>query len=157
MVSAFAGKITSRPEIGKLVVPIIPDEAPTSAWKLFSVRSVLSSVGQLYEPVDMDTLLYYKEAKDGQISGRGYRTGSMSSFIAAGTATPITESIRSRFFIYYSMFGFQRIGDLIWAADMRCHGSWSVARQTHHSAGEGLQHQDATAMSWLCRFPIFCL
>src|SRR5205823_14266422 len=101
--------------------------------------------GQLYEPVDMDTLLYYKEAKDGQILEEGItEAGSMSSFIAAGTAYANHGINTIPFFIYYSMFGFQRIGDLIWAAaDMRTRGFLVGATAGRTTlAGEGLQHQD---------------
>ena len=118
-------KLLRDPEIGKLIVPIIPDEARTFGMEaLFRQVGIYSSVGQLYEPVDMDTLLYYKEAKNGQILEEGItEAGSMCSFIAAGTAYANHGINTIPFFIYYSMFGFQRIGDLIWAAaDMRCRG-----------------------------------
>ena len=118
-------KLLRDPEIGKLIVPIIPDEARTFGMEaLFRQVGIYSSVGQLYEPVDMDTLLYYKEAKDGQILEEGItEAGSMCSFIAAGTAYANHGINTIPFFIYYSMFGFQRIGDLIWAAgDMRIRG-----------------------------------
>jgi pyruvate dehydrogenase E1 component len=140
------GKLLRDPEVGKLVVPIIPDEARTFGMEaLFRQVGIYSSVGQLYEPVDMDTLLYYKEAKNGQILEEGItEAGSMCSFIAAGTAC-VNHGINTiPFFIYYSMFGFQRIGDLIWAAaDMRTRGflvGGTAGRTT--LAGEGLQHQD---------------
>jgi pyruvate dehydrogenase E1 component len=112
---------------------------------LFRQVGIYSSVGQLYEPVDMDTLLYYKEAKNGQILEEGItEAGSVCSFIAAGTAYANHGINTIPFFIYYSMFGFQRIGDLIWAAaDMRCRGflvGGTAGRTT--LAGEGLQHQD---------------
>ena len=116
-------KLLRDPEIGKLIVPIVPDEARTFGMEaLFRQVGIYSSVGQLYEPVDMDTLLYYKEAKNGQILEEGItEAGSMCSFIAAGTAYANHGINTIPFFIYYSMFGFQRIGDLIWAAaDMRC-------------------------------------
>jgi len=140
------GKLLRDPEIGKLIVPIIPDEARTFGMEaLFRQVGIYSSVGQLYEPVDMDTLLYYKEAKDGQILEEGItEAGSMCSFIAAGTAYANHGINTIPFFIYYSMFGFQRIGDLIWAAaDMRTRGflvGGTAGRTT--LAGEGLQHQD---------------
>src|SRR6476646_10699101 len=140
------GKLLRDPEIGKLIVPIIPDEARTFGMEaLFRQVGIYSSVGQLYEPVDMDTLLYYKEAKDGQILEEGItEAGSISSFIAAGTAYSNHGINTIPFFIYYSMFGFQRIGDLIWAAaDMRTRGfllGGTAGRTT--LAGEGLQHQD---------------
>jgi pyruvate dehydrogenase E1 component len=112
---------------------------------LFRQVGIYSSVGQLYEPVDMATLLYYKEAKNGQILEEGItEAGSMCSFMAAGTAYANHGINTIPFFIYYSMFGLQRIGDLIWAAgDMRCRGfliGGTAGRTT--LAGEGLQHQD---------------
>ena len=111
-------KLLRDKEIGKLVVPIVPDEARTFGMEsLFRAVGIYSHAGQLYEPVDMDTLLYYKEVKDGQILEEGItEAGSMSSFIAAGTAYATHGVNTIPFFIYYSMFGFQRIGDLIWAA-----------------------------------------
>jgi pyruvate dehydrogenase E1 component len=139
-------KLLRDPELGKLIVPIIPDEARTFGMEaLFRQVGIYSSVGQLYEPVDMDTLLYYKEAKDGQILEEGItEAGSMCSFIAAGTAYSNHGINTIPFFIYYSMFGFQRIGDLVWAAaDMRTRGflvGGTAGRTT--LAGEGLQHQD---------------
>ncbi len=139
-------KLLRDPEIGKLIVPIIPDEARTFGMEaLFRQVGIYSSVGQLYEPVDMDTLLYYKEALNGQILEEGItEAGSMCSFIAAGTAYATHGINTIPFFIYYSMFGFQRIGDLIWAAaDMRTRGfliGGTAGRTT--LAGEGLQHQD---------------
>src|SRR5438309_1776641 len=142
-------KLLRDPEIGKLIVPIIPDEARTFGMEaLFRQVGIYSSVGQLYEPVDMDTLLYYKEAKDGQILEEGItEAGSMCSFIAAGTAYATHGINTIPFFIYYSMFGFQRIADFIWAAaDMRMRGfllGGTSGRTT--LAGEGLQHQDGNS------------
>jgi pyruvate dehydrogenase E1 component len=139
-------KLLRDPEIGKLIVPIIPDEARTFGMEaMFRQVGIYSSVGQLYEPVDMDTLLYYKEAKNGQILEEGItEAGSMCSLIAAGTAYAQHGINTIPFFIYYSMFGFQRIGDLIWAAaDERTRGfliGGTSGRTT--LAGEGLQHQD---------------
>ncbi len=139
-------KMLRDQEIGKLVVPIVPDEARTFGMEaLFRQVGIYSHVGQLYEPVDSDTLLYYKEAKDGQIFEEGItEAGSMSTLIAAGTAYATHGINTIPFFIYYSMFGFQRIGDLIWAAaDARCRGfllGGTAGRTT--LAGEGLQHQD---------------
>jgi len=139
-------KMLRDKEIGELVVPIVPDEARTFGMEsLFRQVGIYSHNGQLYEPVDMDTLLYYKEAKEGQILEEGItEAGSMSSFIAAGTAYS-THCINTiPFFIYYSMFGMQRIGDLVWAAaDSRSRGfmlGGTAGRTT--LAGEGLQHQD---------------
>ena len=132
--------------IGKRIVPIIPDEARTFGIDpLFREIGIYSSKGQKYDPVDSEQFLYYKEAKDGQILEEGItEAGSMSSFVAAGTAH-ITNGIKMiPFFIYYSMFGFQRIGDSIWAAaDMRTKGfliGGTAGKTT--LAGEGLQHQD---------------
>jgi pyruvate dehydrogenase E1 component len=139
-------KLLRDKEIGRLIVPIVPDEARTFGMEaLFRQCGIYSHVGQLYEPVDADSLLYYKEAKDGQILEEGItEAGSMASFIAAGTAYATHGINTIPFFIYYSMFGFQRIGDLIWAAaDMRCHGFLIGATSGRTTlAGEGLQHQD---------------
>src|SRR2546421_7335364 len=138
-------KLLRDPEIGKLIAPIIPDEARTFGMEaLFRQVGIYSSVGQLYEPVDMDTLLYYKEARNGQILEEGItEAGSMCSFIAAGTAAANHGINTIPFFIYYSMFGFQRIGDFIWAAaDMRCRGfliGGTAGRTT--LAGGGPPHQ----------------
>ena len=105
-------------EIGRQIVPIIPDEARTFGLDaLFREIGIYSSKGQLYEPVDSKTLLYYHEAKDGQILEEGItEAGSMASFIAAGTAYANRRINMVPFYIYYSMFGFQRIGDLMWLA-----------------------------------------
>ena len=133
-------------EIGELIVPIVPDEARTFGMEaLFRQVGIYSHVGQMYEPVDMDTLLYYKEAQDGQILEEGItEAGSMSSFIAAGTAYATHGVNTIPFFIFYSMFGFQRVGDLIWAAaDSRTRGFLLGATAGRTTlAGEGLQHQD---------------
>ena len=139
-------KLLKDKEIGKRIVPIVPDEARTFGMEaLFRQVGIYSTNGQLYEPVDRDSLLYYKEAKNGQILEEGItEAGSMSSFIAAGTSY-VTHGINMiPFFTFYSMFGFQRIGDLAWAAaDMQCKGfliGGTAGRTT--LAGEGLQHQD---------------
>ncbi|MBI4455021.1 MAG: pyruvate dehydrogenase (acetyl-transferring), homodimeric type [Acidobacteria bacterium] len=139
-------KLLKHEKIGRLIVPIVADEARTFGMEaLFRQVGIYSHVGQLYEPVDKTSLLYYKEAKDGQILEEGItEAGSMSSFIAAGTAYATHRINMIPFFIFYSMFGFQRIGDLIWAAaDSRCRGfliGGTSGRTT--LAGEGLQHQD---------------
>jgi len=139
-------KLLRDKDVGKHIVPIVPDEARTFGMEaLFRQIGIYSHVGQLYEPVDSDTLIYYKEAKDGQILEEGItEAGSMSSFIAAGTAYSTHGIPTIPFFIYYSMFGMQRIGDLIWAAgDMRCRGFLLGATAGRTTlAGEGLQHQD---------------
>ncbi len=139
-------KLLKDPQIGKLIVPIIPDEARTFGMEaLFRQVGIYSHVGQLYEPVDSESLLYYKEAKDGQILEEGINeAGALASFIAAGTAWATHGINTIPFFIYYSMFGFQRVGDLIWAAaDCRSKGfllGGTAGRTTLN--GEGLQHQD---------------
>jgi pyruvate dehydrogenase E1 component len=132
--------------IGKHVVPIVPDEARTFGMEaLFRQVGIYASSGQLYEPVDSDSLLYYKEDRTGQILEEGItEAGAMSSFIAAGTAYATYGIPTLPFYIYYSMFGFQRIGDLAWAAaDMRTRGFLVGATAGRTTlAGEGLQHQD---------------
>ena len=139
-------KLLKDKEIGKFIVPIVPDEARTFGMEsLFRQVGIYSHVGQLYEPVDKDSLLYYKEAKNGQILEEGItEAGSVSSFIAAGTAYATHGINMIPFFIYYSMFGMQRIGDFVWAAgDMRAKGfliGGTAGRTTLN--GEGLQHQD---------------
>ncbi len=133
-------------EIGQRIVPIIPDEARTFGMdSLFREIGIYASGGQLYEPVDRENLLYYKESADGQILEEGINeAGSMSSFIAAGTSYATHGIPMIPFFTFYSMFGFQRVGDLIWAAgDMRARGfllGATAGRTTLN--GEGLQHQD---------------
>jgi pyruvate dehydrogenase E1 component len=150
-------KLLRDKEIGELVVPIVPDEARTFGMEaLFRAVGIYSHIGQRYEPVDMDTLLYYKEAKDGQILEEGItEAGSMSSFIAAGTAYATHGVNTIPFFIYYSMFGFQRVGDLIWAAaDSRTRGfllGGTAGRTT--LAGEGLQHQDGNSHVYSLCYP----
>jgi pyruvate dehydrogenase E1 component len=150
-------KMLRDKELGSLVVPIVPDEARTFGMEaLFRQVGIYSHAGQVYEPVDMDTLLYYKEASDGQILEEGItEAGSMSSFIAAGTAYATHGVNTIPFFIYYSMFGFQRIGDLIWAAaDARTRGfmlGGTAGRTT--LAGEGLQHQDGNSQLFAAAYP----
>jgi pyruvate dehydrogenase E1 component len=149
-------KLMRDRDVGHLVVPIVPDEARTFGMDaLFRQVGIYSHVGQIYEPVDMDTLLYYKESADGQILEEGItEAGSMSSFIAAGTAYATHGVNTIPFFIFYSMFGFQRIGDLIWAAaDSMTRGfllGGTSGRTT--LAGEGLQHQDGN--SHLLAYPV---
>ncbi|VAX26048.1 Pyruvate dehydrogenase E1 component [hydrothermal vent metagenome] len=137
-------------EVGKLIVPIVPDEARTFGMEsLFRQVGIYSHVGQLYEPVDRDSLLYYKEAVNGQILEEGItEAGSMSSFIAAGTSYASHGINTIPFFSFYSMFGFQRIGDLAWAAaDIRAKGFMIGATAGRTTlAGEGLQHQDGQSL-----------
>ena len=139
-------KLLSDKNIGKHVVPIVPDEARTFGMDaLFRQVGIYAHSGQLYEPVDKDNLLYYKEAKDGQILEEGItEAGSFASFVAAGTAYANHGINTIPFYIYYSMFGFQRIGDMAWlAGDSRCKGFLLGATAGRTTlAGEGLQHQD---------------
>ena len=133
-------------KIGKNIVPIIPDEARTFGMDpLFRQLGIYSHKGQLYDPVDSDQFLYYKEAVNGQIFEEGINeAGAISSFIAVGMSYQTTGQNMIPFYIYYSMFGFQRVWDFIWAAgDMRTRGfllGGTAGRTTLN--GEGLQHQD---------------
>ncbi|MFQ5489223.1 MAG: pyruvate dehydrogenase (acetyl-transferring), homodimeric type [Phycisphaerae bacterium] len=139
-------KLMDHPKLGKLVVPIVPDEARTFGMDaLFRKYGIYAHQGQLYEPVDSHLLLYYREARDGQLLEEGINeAGSMASFTAAGTAHTTHGVNTIPFFIFYSMFGFQRIGDSIWAhADTRGRGFLVGATAGRTTlAGEGLQHQD---------------
>ena len=143
------GKLLKDKNVGKQVVPIVPDESRTFGMDaLFRQAGIYAHAGQLYEPVDRDSLLYYKEAKDGAILEEGItEAGSMSSFIAAGTAYSTHQINCIPFYVFYSMFGFQRVGDFIWAAaDARTKGfmlGGTAGRST--LAGEGLQHQDGNS------------
>ena len=136
--------------VGKNIVPIIPDEARTFGLDaLFKDIGIYSSKGQLYEPVDRASLLYYHEAKDGQILEEGItEAGSMASFIAAGTSYATHGLPMIPFYIYYSMFGFQRVGDLMWlAGDIRAKGFLLGATSGRTTLeGEGLQHQDGHSL-----------
>jgi pyruvate dehydrogenase E1 component len=136
--------------IGRQIVPIIPDEARTFGLDaLFREIGIYSSKGQLYEPVDIKSLLFYHEAKDGQILEEGItEAGSMSSFIAAGTSYASHGKHMIPFYIYYSMFGPQRIGDLVWlAGDIKAKGFLLGATSGRTTLnGEGLQHQDGHSL-----------
>lgn len=142
--------LTRNKTIGRQIVPIIPDEARTFGLDaLFREIGIYSPKGQLYEPVDIKSLLYYHEAKDGQILEEGItEAGSMATFIAAGTSYASHGRYMVPFYIYYSMFGFQRIGDLMWlAGDIRVKGfllGATAGRTTLN--GEGLQHQDGHSL-----------
>ncbi|MBK5106345.1 MAG: pyruvate dehydrogenase (acetyl-transferring), homodimeric type, partial [Burkholderiales bacterium] len=135
--------------LGKRIVPIVADEARTFGMQtLFRQVGIYSALGQLYEPEDHDELLYYKEAKDGQILEEGINeAGALSSWIAAATSYSAHGTPMLPFYAFYSMFGFQRIGDLIWAAaDSRSRGFLIGATAGRTTlAGEGLQHQDGTS------------
>jgi len=139
-------KLLRDPELGKLIVPIVPDEARTFGMEsLFRQAGIYSHSGQLYEPIDKGSLLYYNEKKTGAILEEGLsEAGSMASFIAAGTAYSSNGVQTIPFYTFYSMFGFQRVGDLIWqACDCRARGFLIGATSGRTTlAGEGLQHQD---------------
>src|SRR5229473_1901616 len=135
--------------IGRHVVPIVADEARTFGMQsLFRQVAIYSPFGQLYEPEDKDELLYYKEAKDGQILEEGIsEAGAISSWLAAATSYSAHGVPMLPFYIFYSCFGFQRVGDLIWAAgDSRARGFLlgATAGRTTLS-GEGLQHEDGSS------------
>jgi pyruvate dehydrogenase E1 component len=133
-------------ELGSRIVPIVPDEARTFGMEgMFRQLGIYSSVGQLYEPVDKNQVMFYREDKKGQILEEGINeAGAMSSWIAAATAYSTYNQPMLPFYIFYSMFGFQRIGDLAWAAgDSRAKGfliGGTAGRTTLN--GEGLQHED---------------
>ena len=153
-------KLLQDANVGRYIVPIVPDEARTFGMdSLFRQVGIYSHIGQLYEPVDSDALLYYKEAIDGQILEEGItEAGSMSSFIAAGTAYSTHGIPTIPFFMFYSMFGMQRIGDLVWAAgDLRCRGFMFGATAGRTTlAGEGLQHQDGQSLLLADPVPNLC-
>ncbi|MGH7860007.1 MAG: transketolase-like TK C-terminal-containing protein, partial [Candidatus Binatia bacterium] len=138
--------LMNDPKIGKLIVLIVPDEARTFGMDaLFRKYGIYNSAGQQYEPADSDIVAFYREAKDGQLLEEGItEAGSMASFTAAGTAYATHGVNTIPFFVFYSMFGFQRIGDLIWQnADARGRGFLVGATAGRTTlAGEGLQHQD---------------
>jgi len=140
------GILVKDKNIGKQVVPIVPDESRTFGMEgMFRQLGIFSQVGQLYTPQDSDQLMFYKEDQSGQILQEGINeAGAMSSWIAAATAYANHGKAMIPFYIYYSMFGFQRIGDLAWAAgDMRARGfllGGTAGRTTLN--GEGLQHED---------------
>ena len=134
---------------GRRIVPIVADEARTFGMQsLFRQVAIYSAVGQLYEPEDRDELLYYKEAKDGQILEEGItEAGAMSSWMAAATAYSAHGMPMLPFYIFYSMFGFQRVGDFIWAAADSCARGFLIGATAGRTtlAGEGLQHQDGSS------------
>jgi len=146
----LASVLLRHKAVGRQIVPIIPDEARTFGLDaLFKDIGIYSSKGQLYEPVDSKSLLYYHEAKDGQILEEGItEAGSIASFIAAGTSYATHGVPMIPFYIYYSMFGPQRVGDLFWlAGDIRAKGfllGATAGRTTLN--GEGLQHQDGHSL-----------
>jgi pyruvate dehydrogenase E1 component len=149
--------LTRDKKIGKNVVPIVPDESRTFGMEgMFRRLGIYSSVGQLYDPVDSDQVAYYREEKDGQILQEGINeAGAMASFVAAGTSYASHGVKMIPFYMFYSMFGFQRVGDLAWAAgDMQCRGfllGGTAGRTT--LAGEGLQHQDGQSHTYAGTIP----
>lgn len=151
------GKLCKDESVGRCIVPIVPDESRTFGMEgMFRQVGIYAHAGQLYEPVDSDQFMYYREAEDGQLLEEGItEAGSMASFCAAGTSYATHGINMIPFFIYYSMFGFQRIGDLIWAAaDMRAKGfliGGTAGRTTLN--GEGLQHQDGHSLLNAIAFP----
>src|SRR5437016_3489024 len=140
------GTLVRDKNVGKYVVPIVPDESRTFGMEgMFRQLGIYSSVGQLYKPQDADQLMYYREDKSGQVLQEGINeAGAMSSWICAATSYSTNNVPMIPFYIYYSMFGLQRVGDLAWAAgDMRCRGfllGGTAGRTTLN--GEGLQHED---------------
>jgi len=139
-------KLMQHDELGRYIVPIVPDEARTFGMEaLFRRAGIYSSEGQKYKPVDSSTLMPYREAKDGQILQEGIcEVGAMASFMAAGTAYAVHGIPTIPFYVFYSIFGFQRVGDMIWACgDMLSRGfllGGTAGRTTLN--GEGLQHED---------------
>jgi pyruvate dehydrogenase E1 component len=143
-------KLLRDKSIGRRIVPIIPDEGRTFGMDaLFAQVGIYSSQGQLYEPVDKGRLIYYRESKDGQVLEEGItEAGSMASFIAAGTSYSVHDQPMIPFYVFYSMFGFQRTGDQIWASgDSMARGfllGATAGRTTLQ--GEGLQHNDGQSL-----------
>ena len=139
-------KLLRDADLGKMVVPMVPDEARTFGMEaLFRQYGIYSHIGQLYEPVDSESLTYYREAKDGQLIEEGItEAGALSTFIAAGTGYATHGVPTLPFYVFYSIFGFQRVGDLIYAAgDQQARGFLIGATSGRTTLnGEGLQHQD---------------
>jgi pyruvate dehydrogenase E1 component len=151
------GALLKDPVLGPRIVPIVADEARTFGMaNLFKQVGIYSSVGQRYSPEDIGSVLSYREAKDGQILEEGIsEAGAISSWIAAATSYAVHGQPMVPFYIFYSMFGFQRIGDLIWAAaDQNPRGFLLGATSGRTTlAGEGLQHQDGTSLLWASTVP----
>jgi len=145
------------PELGRRVVPIVPDEARTFGMEgLFRQLGIYAAEGQLYEPVDHDQVMWYREDRQGQVLQEGIcEAGAMSSWIAAGTSYANNGVPMIPFYAFYSMFGVQRVGDLFWAAaDSRTRGflmAGTAGRTT--LSGEGLQHQDGHSQLWVSSIP----
>ena len=149
--------LVKDPRIGQAVVPIVPDEARTFGMEgLFRQLGIYAAEGQLYEPVDQDQVMYYREDQKGQILQEGINeAGAMSSWLAAATSYSSHGVSMIPFYIFYSMFGIQRVGDLFWAAgDQQARGfllGGTAGRTT--LAGEGLQHQDGHSLLWASAIP----
>src|SRR5271170_4960553 len=145
----LVGNLLKDETLGPRIVPIVADEARTFGMaNLFRQVGIYSSVGQLYEPEDASSMLYYKESKDGQLLEEGItEAGAISSWVAAATSYSVHGVSMLPVYIFYSMFGFQRVGDLIWAAaDQRARGFLIGATAGRTTlAGEGLQHQDGSS------------
>jgi pyruvate dehydrogenase E1 component len=145
----LVGNLLKDETLGPRIVPIVADEARTFGMaNLFRQVGIYSSVGQLYEPEDASSMLYYKESKDGQLLEEGItEAGALSSWVAAATSYSVHGLAMLPVYIFYSMFGFQRVGDLIWAAaDQRARGFLIGATAGRTTlAGEGLQHQDGSS------------
>ena len=154
---ALLAQLLKQAGTGKHIVPIVADEARTFGMQtLFRQFAIYSSTGQMYEPEDRDELLYYKEAKNGQILEEGItEAGAISSWLAAATAYSAHGTTMLPFYIFYSIFGFQRIADLIWAAgDSRARGFLIGATSGRTTlSGEGLQHQDGSSHVIASTFP----
>ncbi len=144
------GNLLKDPTLGPRIVPIVADEARTFGMaSLFRQIGIYAPDGQKYEPEDRDTMLYYRETRDGQLLEEGINeAGAMSSWISAATSYSVHGLPMLPVYIYYSMFGFQRVGDLIWsAADQRCRGFLFGATAGRTTlGGEGLQHQDGSSL-----------
>ncbi len=144
-------------KMGRYIVPIVPDEARTFGMDgLFKMAGIYSPADQTYTPVDANSLLSYREARDGQILQEGIcETGAMASFMAAGSAYAVHGLPMIPFYIFYSIFGFQRVGDMIWScSDMMCRGfllGGTAGRTTLN--GEGLQHQDGHSQVLASTYP----
>ncbi len=149
--------LLKSPELGKFVVPIVPDEARTFGMEsLFREYGIYASQGQRYKPVDSNMLMYYKEAQNGQVLEEGItEMGSMASCMAAGTAYANYGVPMMPFYIYYSMFGYQRVGDMVWAfADSRGKGFMMGGTSGRTTlSGEGLQHQDGQSPLFFSAVP----
>lgn len=153
----FLNILLKDKEVGKQVVPIVPDESRTFGMEgMFRQYGIYSPVGQLYEPVDAEQVMSYRESKDGQMLEEGINeAGAMSSWIAAGTSYSVCDFPMIPFYIFYSMFGFQRTADLMWAAgDMQAQGFLMGATSGRTTlAGEGLQHQDGQSHLYAATIP----